>query len=103
MLRAFYQAFNSISFEAMHKNKGVTEIKKPVSYYYEPLSYGDYDVVINGAILEPVIQVGMHLKLVYTPKPKEVQPEPKVKIETRTKYFVVAPDGKIDIKELQTN
>ena len=30
-----------------------------------------YDVVINPSILEPVVQIGMNIKLQFTPKPKE--------------------------------
>ncbi len=100
-----YQAYNSISFEALKlkKNQGVTEAKKQTSFYYEALSYGAYDVVVNGAILEPVVQMGMHIKLLYIKKPPKADPKPEVKIETKHKYYVVAPDGTIDIKELQTD
>lgn len=66
-----YQAFNSISFDAIKKKQGVTTAKKQTSYYYQPLSYDTYDLVINPSILEPVTQVGMHIKLQFTPKPKE--------------------------------
>ncbi|WP_323788481.1 SIMPL domain-containing protein [Psychroserpens sp.] len=98
-----YQAFNSVSFEALNKSKGVTTAKKQTSYYYQPLSYENYDVVINPTILEPVVQIGMNIRLQYTPKPKEVKPEPITKTETTHKYFVVSPNGTIDIKELQTD
>ncbi|MEZ4803295.1 MAG: SIMPL domain-containing protein [Gelidibacter sp.] len=97
-----YQAFNSTSFEALKKDKGVTTVKKQTSYYYEPLSYQNYDVVINPAILEPVIQIGMNIKLQYNPKPKEVK-EPVTKTELVHKYYVVSPNGTIDVKELNTN
>lgn len=95
-----YQAFNSISFEALNKNKGVTKAKKQTSYYYQPLTYENYDVVLNPSILEPVVQIGMHIKLVYTPKPKEQKTAPK--IETEHKYYVISPSGPIDVKELKT-
>ena len=98
-----YQAFNSISFEALKKNKGVTKVKKQTSYYYQPISYENYDIVMNPAILEPVVQVGMQIKLVYSPKPKEQKQEPKTEIKTEHKYYVISPDGKIDVKELNTN
>ena len=98
-----YQAFNSVSFEALNKNKGVTKAKKQTSYYYQPISYENYDIVLNAAILEPVIQVGMHIKLVYSPKPKEPKPTPKTEIKTEHKYYVISPDGKIDVKELKSN
>lgn len=97
-----YQAFNSVSFEALKKKKGVTKAKKQTSYYYQPISYENYDIVLNAAILEPVIQVGMHIKLVYSPKPKEQKPVPQKEIVTEHKYYVISPDGKIDVKELNT-
>lgn len=98
-----YQAFNSVSFEALNRNKGVTKAKKQTSYYYQPLSYENYDIVINPAILEPVVQIGMQIKLVYSPKPKEQKQAPKTEIKTEHKYYVISPDGKIDVKELKTN
>lgn len=97
-----YQAYNSISFEAIKKQKGITKVKKQTSYYYQPLSFGDYDVVINPSILEPVIQVGMNIKLQYSPKPKE-EKKAETKTEIKPVYYLVSPDGKIDIKQLDTN
>lgn len=98
-----YQAFNSVSFEAIKKKKGVTTAKKQTSYYYQPLSYENYDVVVNPSILEPVVQIGINIRLQYTPKPKEVKQEPLVKTEVKHKYYVVSPNGTLDIKALQTN
>lgn len=98
-----YQAYNSVSFEALKKNKGVTKAKKQTSYYYQPISYENYDIVLNPAILEPVVQVGMQIKLVYSPKPKEQKQQPKTEIKTEHKYYVISPDGKIDVKQLNTN
>ncbi len=95
-----YQAFNSISMEALKKNKGVYEVKKQTSYYYDPISYSHYDVVINPSIVEPVIQIGMEIKLQYTPKPKEEKPTEKEVI--KNKYYIISPDGSIDIKEIKT-
>lgn len=97
-----YQAYNSISFEAIQKKKGVTSVKKQTSYYYQPLTYENYDLVINPSILEPVIQIGMDIKLQFTPKPVE-EAKPVTKTETVHKYYVVSPNGTIDVKELNTN
>lgn len=99
-----YQAYNSTSIEALEKNKGVTTAKKQTSYYYQPLTYENYDVVINPSILEPVVQIGMNIKLVFTPKPKEKKevPEPIVKTKIDHKYYVISPNGTIDVKELNT-
>lgn len=97
-----YQAYNSVSFDALKTRKGVTTAKKQTSYYYQPLTYETYDVVINPSILEPVVQIGMHIKLRFTPKPKEVKQQlTKTKIDH--KYYVISPNGTIDVKELNTN
>lgn len=95
-----YQAYNSISFEALKKDKGVTTAKKQMSYYYQPLTYEHYDVVINPAILEPVVQIGMNIKLMFTPKVKTQEPITKTEIDH--KYYVISPNGTIDVKELNT-
>ncbi|AXO80332.1 DUF541 domain-containing protein [Olleya aquimaris] len=97
-----YQAFNSISFQALKQDKGVTEAKKQTSYYYQPLTYENYDVVINPSILQPVVQIGMEIKLQFTPKPKAQIVEPIVKTEIKPTYYVISPNGTIDVKELKT-
>ncbi|MUU77746.1 SIMPL domain-containing protein [Winogradskyella endarachnes] len=97
-----YQAYNSTSVEALSKSKGVTTVKKQTSYYYQPLTYETYDVVINPSILEPVVQIGMNIKLVFTPKPKEQKPTPIVETKIDHKYYVISPNGTIDVKELNT-
>ena len=97
-----YQAYNSVSFEALQKVNGVTSAKKQTSYYYQPLTYERYDVVINPSILEPVVQIGMNIKLLFTPKPKEVKSQPITKTEIDHKYYVISPNGTIDVKELNT-
>ncbi|GAA4279277.1 hypothetical protein GCM10022259_40020 [Aquimarina mytili] len=94
-----YQAFSSTSLEALRKRQGIVTAKKQTTYYYEPISFKDYDVVINPSILEPAIQIGMEIKLQYTPKQEEKEP---VKAEPIfPKYFLVSPNGNIDIKELK--
>ncbi|MDY2587405.1 SIMPL domain-containing protein [Winogradskyella aquimaris] len=97
-----YQAYNSVSFEALKTNKGVTSAKKQTSYYYQPLTYEQYDIVVNPSILEPVVQIGMNIKLLYTPKPKEPKQQTITKTEIEHKYYVISPNGTIDVKELNT-
>ncbi|MDF1549230.1 MAG: SIMPL domain-containing protein [Bacteroidales bacterium] len=58
-----YKAFNSSSLEALKKNSGVTQTIKNSSFYYNPVSYKDYDQVINPVITEPVIQYAISMKL----------------------------------------
>jgi hypothetical protein len=97
-----YQAYNSVSFDALKKGKAITTAKKQTSYYYQPLTYESYDVVINPSILEPVVQIGMNIKFVLTPKPKEKKEQPITKTEIDHKYYVISPNGTIDVKELKT-
>lgn len=94
-----YQAFNSISIEAINKKEGVIKAKKQTSYYYDPISYKDYDMVLNTSIVEPVIQMGMEIKLQYSPKPKEQKSIKKEII--KNKYFMVSNEGAITVKELK--
>jgi len=94
-----YQAFNSISLEAINKKKGITTAKKQTSYYYEPITFKEYDVVINPTIVEPVVQIGMEIKLQYTPKPIAQKTVKKQLI--KNKYFIISNDGAISLKELK--
>lgn len=96
-----YQAFNSISLEAIKKRRGILTAKKQTSYYYDPISYKDYDVVINSSIVEPVIQIGMEIKVQYVPKPEKPEPKPIEKEVIKNKYFVISNDGAINVKELK--
>lgn len=95
-----YQAFNSISLEALKKKRGILTAKKQTSYYYDPISFKDYDIVINASIVEPVIQIGMEIKLQYTPKPKK-EPKPVEKEIIKNKFFIISDDGAINVKELK--
>lgn len=96
-----YQAFNSISLEAIKKPKGIIQAKKQTSYYYDPLSFKEYDVVINPSIVEPVIQIGMEIKLQYIEKPKKPEPIVKEKEVIKNKYFILSKDGELKAKELK--
>lgn len=96
-----YQAFNSISLETIKKKRGIVSAKKQTSYYYDPISFKEYDIIINSSIVEPVIQIGMEIKIQYTPKPKKQDPKPVEKEVIKNKYFVISNDGTINIKELK--
>ena len=84
------------------KSNAITTAKKQTSYYYQPLTYESYDVVVNPSILEPVVQIGMHIKLVFSPKPEAEKQDPITKTEIDHKYYVISPNGTIDVKELNT-
>lgn len=97
-----YQAAENVSVEAAQKKK-VTRVKKPTSYYYDPISYDGYDVVVNAGISKPVIQLGMDLSLRYQPKPekpKEPKPVPPAPAPPKPKVYVISPDGPVHIKQM---
>ena len=96
-----YQAFHSISIEALKKKQGLSAVKKQTSYYYDPISFKDYDVVINPSIVESVIQIGMEIKVQYTKKPEKIEPIEKEVITN--KYFIISDDGAVNVKELKLN
>ena len=85
-----YDAFVSQSLEAAGKNSGVTKIRKPATVAYDQIPYGDFDIVINPVVLEPVVQFIYTLKVRY-----ELEKE---KPQTQNKYLLVTPNG--DVKEL---
>jgi hypothetical protein len=96
-----YQAANTVSMESMEKNQGVQRVEKPISYYYEPIGYQGYDIVLNPAIRKPVIQLGIDLVLLYVKKPEQQkQPEPITKTVVKQKYFIISQEGVADIIEL---
>lgn len=85
-----YDAFVSQSLEAAGKNSGVTKIRKPATVAYDQIPYGDFDIVINPVVLEPVVQFTYTLTVRYELERK--------KPETKNKYILVTPNG--DVKEL---
>lgn len=96
-----YQAFHSISIEALKKKQGVSTAKKHISFYYDPITFKDYDVVINPSVVEPVIQIGMEIKVQYTKKSEK--PERTEKEGIKNKYFIISNDGAVNVKELKLN
>ena len=91
--------------ESLKNQKSVTTVRKPTSYYYDPIPYNGYDVVVNAAIIKPVIQLGMDLSLRYTLKPivKEPVPQPAPVKIPNPKVYVVSPNGPVDIKQIPNN
>lgn len=108
MPKDFYRSYiaaENTSMDALKDKKNVTTIKKPTSYYYDPISYNGYDIVVNADINKPVIQLGMDLSLRYTLNPvkPEPKPEPKPVEKPDPKIYVVSPGGKLDIQQLPNN
>lgn len=93
-----YQAFNSISVDAVKQKRGLTKVRKPTSVFYNPISYKRFDAVINPVINEPVVQFTISLNMLFTPKPPE-KPVVKEVIRQHTNYYMITPEG--NFKQLQ--
>lgn len=94
-----YQAYCSNSIN-VKPGANVNTIGKATSSFYMPKLNKNYDIVINPAILEPVVQIEYQLKVRLYPKPKEEKPKevkPIVKIEKQVvkDIFIVTPDAKV--------
>jgi len=61
-----YTAYNPAIIEGDFKNK--TTIAKDPTFYYNPMNYQLYDVVINPTIVAPVVQISYNLKVKYSLK-----------------------------------
>lgn len=96
-----YQAFNSVSIEALDKPKGITTAKKQTSYFYQPLSNDSFDTVLNPYILEPVIQVVIQTRIQLIPIPPAAVEKELPKPEKE--YFIISSGGEIDIKKIPGN
>lgn len=92
-----YQAFSSYSLDAVNQKQGLKEVKKKTSLFYNPISYKNFDVVINPEINEPVVQFTLNLKVHYSPKPQ--QPKVKEVVKEKNRYFMLMEDG--NMKELK--
>jgi len=79
-----YQAFSGSSLDAK-KSKSVTNVRKPLTMFYNKLPYHKYDIVINPAIIEPAVQYTYSLTVKYVIK------DPVKKIEKQ--FILVSPDG----------
>jgi hypothetical protein len=85
---ASYYAFNSNSLDVLKKKSGINNAKKTQSFYYKPVSYKKYDLVIHPIITEPVIQYAYSLKIkLEIAKPAEKKKE----------IYLVTPNGDLKL------
>ena len=68
-----YDAFVSQSIEALKKKTGVTSIRKPQTVAYDQIPYENFDIIINPAIKEPVVQYVYVLCVKYTLEPPDLK------------------------------
>jgi len=88
-----YDAFVTQSMEAVTKKSGVTKIRKATAVAYDQIPYNKYDIIINPAILEPVVQY------VYTIQVKYTLDKPEVK--SKNNYMIITPSGEVKKLDVQ--
>lgn len=93
-----YSSYTAYSSASLDKGKTGKAAKKPVSYYYNPITAKGFDVVINSEILEPVVQFtyDLQVKFLIERPVKDVKKPIIVK-----KFFVIGENG--NVSELPTN
>ncbi|MDW7692840.1 SIMPL domain-containing protein [Flammeovirgaceae bacterium SG7u.132] len=86
-----YNASNSYSLD-FKKSVNTNQAKKATTLYYQPIIDKEFDFIVNPTILEPVIQVLYHIKLV-------INREKETTEKVDKKYILITPNG--DIKNLK--
>ncbi|MEM8528933.1 MAG: SIMPL domain-containing protein [Bacteroidota bacterium] len=97
-----YQAYSSSSLDKGKRGE-VVNAEKNITYYYNAIPNKDFDVIINPEVIEPVLQLTYNLKVQYRKLPEPVQPKPEVKTEIKEikKFYLVTPDGKIQLMPVE--
>ena len=80
-----YNAFNSSSVDVIKKRTNIRTTQKSRTFYYDPISAYNYDIVINPIINEPVIQYAINIKF-------ELKLKENVK-KIEKEYFIISKDG----------
>ncbi len=66
---ASYTAYETGKVDYYRSNANVLQERKTATFYFSPLSVGEFDSVINQAGVEPVVQCTLYLKVRYAPAP----------------------------------
>ena len=81
---AAYQAFSRPSLDAANKKSSCQEAARATSAFYSPVSYDQYDLVINPIITEPVAQMS------YTITARYFIPQ-----EEKKSHYLLTPSGEL--------
>lgn len=98
---ASYQAFCSSSLN-VKKGADIKEIRKPTTFFYNKVPYDQYDIVVNAAYNEPVVQFSYSLVIRYTqlpPKPKKKVASDKTQKEKQILFLT--PEGELKTVDVQ--
>ena len=85
-----YKAFSSQSLDGTSKGK-VNNADKAQTHFYQKVSYDEFEIIVNPAILEPAVQFMYNLKVKFRLK----QPEPKVEIKREKEFVWLTPNGEM--------
>jgi len=95
-----YSSNNLLDNSNSGKNK-VRQARKSVTMYYKPIEYSKFDAVIEPVILKPVVQFTYNLKIRYERnKPKAPAQRVKVKTKTQKQFFIIKPDGTLQLMDV---
>lgn len=61
---AQYQMRSSASLNSRRKDQVIRDVRKPKSYFYNKVPYGQFDIVLHAEITEPPVQYTYNLTLV---------------------------------------
>ena len=87
-----YQAASRPSFEALRKGLlgtskvNVTEAAQNTVYYYDPVAYDQYDVVLNPVVTQPVVQYSYTFTVRYQPRRQQ---------KSANKYYYMNGNGQM--------
>ena len=85
-----YKAFSSQSLDGTSKGK-VNNADKALTNFYQKVSYDEFEIIVNPAILEPAVHFMYNLKVKFRLK----QPEAKVEIKREKEFVWLTPNGEL--------
>ncbi len=86
-----YQAYSSVSMDAVKGGTQVTEAEKTQTSFYNSIPADNYDIVINPTIIEPVVQYSYNLRIKFTLKERT----PFKEIKREKEFIMVTPNGEV--------
>ena len=86
-----YQAYSSVSMEAVKGGSLVTEAEKTQTSFYNAIPSDNYDIVINPTIIEPVVQYSYNLRVKFTFKERV----PYKEVKREQEFLMITPTGEV--------
>ncbi len=86
-----YQAYSSVSMDAVKGGTQVTEAEKTQTSFYNSIPADNYDIVINPTIIEPVVQYSYNLRVKFTLKERT----PYKEVKREQEFIMLTPNGEV--------